>query len=401
MIPVTAYLIDRFTTRQLFFAAMLIFVAGTALAAFSVNFWMLLGGRVLQAVGAGIQLPFVSVMMMIIFPKEKRGFALGMVGVVMGFAPTIGPTIAGWLVDTWGWKYIFFGIGPLAILDIIMAFFLLKNLGEKKKSKFDWLSALFSTLGFGGLLFGFSTAGSLGWLRFETLVPIFTGAVVILFFVRRQLRRENPMLDLRVLKNAVFTNSVILSMVVAAGMTVGAVITPIYLQNVLNLTAMQSGLVLMPGALIMAAMSPVSGILFDRFGPRALCLSGLSVLTVGGVMLIFIGEHTSVTYVLIAYTFRMVGIATVNMPVTTWGLNALSNRRIAHGNAVINTGRQIAGSIGTAVLVTVMMMVSGTDSSDGAVAVSHGIDAAFACAAILTLFALVIAIIKVGRNTDV
>jgi EmrB/QacA subfamily drug resistance transporter len=400
MVPITAWLINRFTTRQLFFSAMLIFILGTAVAAFSGDFYMLLAGRILQAVGAGIQLPFVSVMMMLIFPKERRGFAMGIVGVVMGFAPTIGPTFSGWIVDEFGWHYLFFAIAPLAIIDILFAFFLLRNIGEKNKTKLDVISAILSVIGFGSLLFGFSLAGNLGWLRIETLGLIILGIAAIILFVRRQLKRESPMLDLRTLKNSIFANSVILSMISSAGMTVGLVIMPIFLQNVLQLTALQSGLTLMPGALFMVGVSPISGIMFDKFGPRILCISGLSALTIGSGMLAFISDHTSVTYVLFAYTFRMIGIATVNMPITTWGLNALSNKKIAHGNAISNTGRQIAGSIGTAVLVTVMMMVSGSSSHTGAKAAALGIDIAFGCAAVLTAIALVIAIISVRQDKD-
>jgi EmrB/QacA subfamily drug resistance transporter len=400
MIPVTAFLIGRFSTRQLFFAAMLIFTAGTVVAAFSGSFLMLMAGRVLQAVGAGIQLPFVSVTMMLIFPKEKRGFAMGMVGVVMGVAPTVGPAAAGWIVDAWGWNYIFFAIAPLAVLDMILAFFLLKNLGMKEKNKLDWLSVLLSTLSFGGLLYGFSAAGSFGWIHPETLGPIGLGGICLVFFIRRQLKRKPPLLDLRILKNPVFSTATVLSMVVSAGMTVGAVITPIFLQDVLGLSAMNSGLILMPGALLMAAMSPVSGMLFDRFGPRILCICGLSILTAGSGMMAFIGTETVVPYVLVAYTFRLLGISLVNMPLNTWGINALSNRKIPHGNAINNTGRQVAGSMGTAILVTVMMLVSGDLETPDLASTALGIDAAFGGAALLTLAALIMAVFKVKKQPE-
>jgi Na+/melibiose symporter-like transporter len=245
-------------------------------------------------------------------------------------------------------------------------------------------------------LFGFSSAGSAGWLSPRTLGAIAVGAVVAFIFIKRQLSRSEPMLDLRVLKNSVFSDATIITMVVSAGLTVGAVITPIYLQNVLGVSAMRSGMLLMPGALLMAGLSPVAGALFDKFGPRALSITGLSALTAGTAMLAFMDVHTSETYVCIAYAIRIGGMSLVNMPINTWGINALDQDRIAHGNAVNNTLRQIAGSMGTAVLVTVMMIFGEARGGANTVeATASGVSAAFSGAVLFTLFALILAIIKV------
>ena len=398
MIPVTAFLFDRFSTRQLFIATMLIFTVGSLIAAFSVNFPMLLAARMLQATGAGIQLPFVSVMVMKIFPKSRRGFALGIAGIVIGFAPTIGPTLSGFVTDTLGWRYIFGAIAPLAVIIMILALIFLKNVGETKKISMDWLSLVFSTFGFGGLLFGFSSAGSYGWLHYFTLTPIVIGAICVFFFIRRQLKEEKPLLNLKILKNPIFSTSTVLSMVVNSGLMVAAVITPIFIQNILGKSATISGLILMPAAILMAAMSPVTGILFDKFGARMLSITGLAIMGTGTGMLCFLSTDTNLIYITIAYTFRMVGIALVNMPLNTWGINSLSGDMIAHGNAINNTARQVSGSIGTAVLITIMMIVSQMHGlPDGAVSVS-GINAAFLGTTILTFCALILAIIKVGRT---
>ncbi|MDR2609895.1 MAG: multidrug efflux MFS transporter [Clostridiales Family XIII bacterium] len=397
MIPVAAYLINRFSTRQLFIAAMLAFTAGTTLAALSVSFPMLLAARILQAVGAGIQLPFTQVMIMLIFPKERRGFALGISGIVIGLAPAAGPTVAGWLVDEFGWKAIFVGIAPLGVLVMIFAAVFLRNLNVASKSHLDILSVALSTLGFGGVLFGFSAAGGMGWLHPFTIAPIIIGGAAIVFFIRRQLKSKQPLLNLRVLRNAVFSTSTIISSVVASGLTFAAVLTPIFLQDVLGKSALHSGLILMPGAIAMAVISPVSGILFDRFGPRALSIIGLAIIVVGSAMLAFLSLSTPSWYVLVAYTFRMAGISLVNMPVNTWGINALPGAMIAHGNSINNTARQVAGSIGTAVLVTVMMLVSASHGGMSAAASAAGIDAAFAGGTIITFSAFLLAVIRVGR----
>ncbi|MDR1815392.1 MAG: multidrug efflux MFS transporter [Clostridiales Family XIII bacterium] len=401
MIPVTAWLIGRFTTRQLYFVAMTCFIAGSAVAAFSTGFSLLFVGRILQALGAGIMMPFSSVMLMLIFPKERRGFAMGIAGIVIGLGPAFGPTLAGWLVDEFGWRYIFLGIAPVSLIVFVFAIIFLRNIGERTKDKLDIPSIVLSTLGFGGLLFGFSEAGSSGWLNPVTLGTIAAGAVFVTLFVRRELHIADPMLNLRVLGNPTFSVSTVIGAVVSAGLTVAAVITPIYLQNVLGLSAMHSGLMLMPGALLMAGLSPVSGTLFDRFGPRGLAIGGLAIMATGTTMLAFLTEHSSVPYILFAYSFRMAGMALVNMPVNTWGINALPNRRIAHGNAINNTARQVTGSMGTAVLVTVMMITAaGHSQPSGAAATVAGINAAFFGATGLTLVALVLSILFVKNDRD-
>jgi Na+/melibiose symporter-like transporter len=276
---------------------------------------------------------------------------------------------------------------------------LLRNLGERRKKKLDWLSVLFSTLGFGGLLFGFSSAGNAGWLSYRTYGPILLGALIVFLFIRRQVKRNDPLLNFRVFRNSTFTIGMTVTTIVAMGMTVAAVITPIFIQNVIGLSATRSGLLIMPGAIIMAAISPVSGILFDKFGPRWMCIIGCAIITVGSGMLALMTPYTSQLYICFAYSFRMTGIALVNMPANTWGLNALKDESIAHGNAIINTARQVFGSIGTAILVTIMMLVSDFFSASGEIiATSRGIEAAFAGSTIITIAALIITIAKVGKE---
>jgi EmrB/QacA subfamily drug resistance transporter len=401
MVPITAYLIARFTSRQIFTFAMIAFTVGSVVAAFSTGFASLMLGRILQAIGAGVMLPFSTVTLMLIFPKERRGFALGLSGIVIGLAPAFGPTFAGYMVDEFGWRYIFSCLAPLAAVVCIIALIWLRNIGERKNTHLDWISVGMSTIAFGGLLFGFSMAGNRGWLHPLTYLPIIVGAIMLVIFARRQLTRPEPMLNLRILRNPVFAVSTIISGIVSAGMTVGAILTPIYLQSVQGISALQSGLLLMPGALIMAGMSLVTGSMFDRIGPRMLSIIGLSALTGGSLMLSFLDVHSSYLYVCAGYSVRSLGIAMANMPVNTWGINQLPNNLIAHGNAINNTARQVAGSIGMAILVTVMTIVAASWVSPGAEATTLGINAAFLGSAGLMGAGLVIAILKVKGGRDV
>lgn len=399
MIPISAYFIDRFTTRQIFLSSMLLFTVGTALAGFAGNFMFLLIARILQAMSVGILMPMIQTVILLLFPKEKRGSAMGTVGIVVAFAPAVGPTLAGWMIDVWGWNSVFLVIAPLAAIDTILGFFLLKNVGETGKPSLDVPSVIFSTFGFGGLLYGCSAAGTYGWSHALTIAPLVVGIVCLIIFVRRQMRLEAPLLALRILKTKVFSYATIISMVVNAALIAGTIITPIYLQNILHFSAMQSGLVMLPGAIIMGIMSPITGNLFDRLGPRVISITGLGIMTVFTLFFVFMDETWTFGFLCMIYTVRMFGLSLVNMPITTWGLNALENKMIAHGSAINNTARQVAGSIGTALLITIMAMVTALNQSAGEVqATLSGMHAAFGVACGLSAAALIMAILFVKKE---
>lgn len=403
MIPITAYFINRFTTRQLFLSSMILFTAGTTIAGFSKTFLLLLFARVLQAMAAGVLMPMIQTVILLLFPKDKRGSAMGAVGIVIAFAPAIGPTISGWFVDVWGWNSIFLVIAPFSAIVVILGFALLKNVGETKKVKLDVPSVIYSTLGFGGLLYGCSAAGSYGWSHGLTWGPLIIGVVFLIIFSKRQGKIDTPLLELKILKNKIFRCSTIIAMIVNASLIAGGIITPIYLQNILGFSALQSGLVMLPGAIIMGIMSPITGNLFDRFGPRGIALTGMSIMTVFTAVFIFMDETWTFSSLCIVYTIRMFGLSMVNMPLTTWGLNALENRMIAHGSAINNTARQAAGSIGTAILITIMATVTAVSQNAGPVeATLRGMHGAFGTAAALSAVALIMAIllVKKEKRTD-
>ncbi len=399
MIPITAYFIDRFTTRQLFLSSMLMFAVGTAVAGFAGSFAVLLLARILQAMAAGVLMPMIQTVILLLFPREKRGAAMGAIGIVMAFAPAIGPTLSGWIVDVWGWNSIFLLIVPLAVIIIVISFLLLKNVGEISRTRLDVLSVIFSTIGFGGLLYGFSVAGSYGWLHPVTIVSLVVGAVFLAVFIRRQRILSAPLLELSILTIREFRYSTIIGMIVNAALIAGTIITPIYLQNILHFTAMESGLVMLPGSLLMGIMSPVTGWLFDRFGPRGVSVTGLALVRVFTGLFVFIDEDWTFMTVCLIYTVRLFGLAMVNMPINTWGLNSLENRMIAHGSAINNTARQVAGSIGTAILITIMTIVSTATVSAGSVqSILNGMQAAYGAAAGLSAVALIMTIAFVKRT---
>lgn len=388
MIPITAFLILRFTTRKLFITAMSIFAVGTIICSVAPNFAILMVGRVLQAAGAGIIMPLMQTILFLIFPIEKRGTAMGMFGLVIAFAPAIGPTLSGWMVEQFPWRSLFYVILPIIIVDIIVAYFILKNVTKQTFPKLDKFSIVLSSFGFGGLLYGFSTAGGSGWASAQVIISMIVGAISLTWFILRQLKLDEPMLEFRVFKNKIFTLTTILGMIVFIAMIGASIVLPLLMQNMLGFTAFESGLMLLPGALLMGLMNPITGRLFDKFGARWLCIIGLAIITVTTFMFTNLTVETTFTYLAVVNAVRMFGVAMVMMPVTTAGLNQLPTNLIPHGTAMNNTMRQVAGAVGTALLITVM--TNNFIPDEGVEGMIHGVNVSFIVAAIFAITGLVL-----------
>lgn len=388
MIPVTAFLIDKFTTRKLFMTAMGLFTIGTFIAAISPNFSLLLVGRILQASGAGIMMPLMQTILFLTFPVHRRGTAMGLFGLVIAFAPAIGPSLSGWLVDQFPWRSVFYVVLPIAILDMIAAYFLLKNVTELKKPKLDILSVILSTVGFGAILYGFSVAGDAGGLSLQVILTIVVGSISLYWFITRQLKLKEPLLEFRVFKHSTFTLATALGMLVFAAMIGTNVILPLYMQNMVGFSALESGLVLLPGTIIMGFSNPITGYLFDRFGGKWLARGGLLLLSLTTFAFTNLSADTSFNYLATMNAIRMISIAMVMMPMTTMALNQLPNELIPHGTAMNNTFRQVAGSVGTAVLVTIMSTaaIPGEDISG----IIHGVNVSFIVAAIIAIVGFIL-----------
>ncbi|MFC5702639.1 DHA2 family efflux MFS transporter permease subunit [Cohnella faecalis] len=364
LIPITAFLMQRFTTRELFQTSMIIFLVGTIVSAVASNFDILLVGRLIQAAGAGIIMPLLMTVILTVFPPEKRGAAMGMVGFAIIFAPAIGPTIAGYVMEHFSWRTMFYGMIPLALIVIGVAFFYLKNVSERKYPKIDIWSIILSTIGFGAVLYGFSSAGSKGWSSAEVILSIVAGVVSLILFTWRQLVSKSPLLDLRAFKYSMFSLTTVINIAVTMVMYADMMLLPLYLQNARGYTALESGLLMLPGALLMGIMMPVTGRLFDRFGAKWLSIIGMAITIVTTIGFVNLTDSTSYTYLVLMSTGRRFGMAMFLMPITTAGLNQLPSRLNEHGTAISNTIKQVAGAIGTSLLVTVMTSSTKTHLTD-------------------------------------
>jgi len=361
MIPVSAYLTSRFNTKSLFIIAMSTFEVGTILAWIAPSFAVLLAGRLIQAVGVGINMPLMQNIMLTVYPPEKRGAAMGVNGLVIGLAPAIGPALSGWVIDSYSWRWLFGMIAPITALVIIVSFFAVKNVIPNKKLHLDWLSVVISTLGFGSMLYGFSSVGNKGWTDPVVLSTIIIGVILVGILIMRQNKLDDPFLEFKVFESKEFSLATILSSIVMMAMVGVEFVIPLYLQIIHGMSAFHSGLTLLFGALFMGIMSPITGNLFDRHGAKRLAFTGMFILTVGTIPFAFITRDTPTIYIVFLYAVRMFGISMVMMPVTTAGMNSLPYNLISHGTAVNNTIRQVATSVGTAIMISVLTNITNSN----------------------------------------
>ncbi|MDP4084099.1 MAG: DHA2 family efflux MFS transporter permease subunit [Bacillota bacterium] len=354
VIPITAFLMERFTTRQLFLTSMATFAVGTLICAIAPTFTIILIGRVVQAIGAGVLFPLIINVIFTIFPLERRGFAMGIYGVALNFAPAVGPTLSGWIIESHSWRLLFYIISPVAFLDFLVAIYLVKNVTETKRPKLDFLGVILSTIGFGGILYGFSTGGTKGWTSTEVVTLFILGGISLILFVWRQLAVKHPILELRIFQHKMFTLTTIINVIVTAAMFSGMILMPIYMQNVRGFTPLEAGFMLLPGGIVMGIMSPITGKLFDKYGAKWLAVIGLAVTIITTYALANLRTDTTFSYVVWIYTARMFGMSILMMPIFTAGLNDLSLELNKYGTAMINTLRMVAGAIGMAFFVSIM-----------------------------------------------
>ncbi|OEK65873.1 multidrug MFS transporter [Staphylococcus equorum] len=354
LIPISAFLFNKYSYRKLFLVAMALFTLGSLVCGISGSFGMMMAGRVLQAIGAGVLMPLGTNVFMTIFPPEKRGAAMGTLGIAMILAPAIGPTLSGYIVENYQWNVMFYGMFIIGLVALVIGYIWFRVYQVTTNPKADVPGIIFSTIGFGALLYGFSEAGNNTWTSPIVLISLVLGVIFIIAFVIRELTMRVPMLNMEVLKYSGFTLTTIINMIVTMSLYGGMILLPLYLQNLKGFSPMDSGLLLLPGALIMGLMGPIAGKLLDTIGIKPLALIGTAIMTYATWELSKLNGNTTYNHIMVVYMIRSFGMSFIMMPIMTAGMNSLPQRLISHGNALSNTLRQLSGSIGTALLVTVM-----------------------------------------------
>lgn len=389
MIPVTPFMLRRFSTRQIVLSGLGLFTVGLLISGLATSLPVMLVGRVLQALASGIFVSITQVTILQLFPHEKTGTYMGIYGLAVGGVPIIAPTLAGYVSDAFGYRTIFFGGAGLTLLTLILALFTAKNISEAESAHLDWYSFMLSAIGFGGLTLGLDQFSSSRNLAIALLVVAIAS---LLLFVRRQLHNSTPFLSMRPFAHRTFVLALIASMFLYAVMMAGSLLLPIYLQTLRGMSSTVSGLITLPGSLIMLAWSPVAGKLYDRVGIRPLLMIGSIALTASCAGLSNVGATTAIWSVVVLYMARMVAVATLMMPLVSWGLAALPAEFAADGSALISALRTNAGAISMVAATSLM-----TSTGHGATTYA-GINQAFISLSVVAAVLVIIAVIAQHTN---
>jgi len=363
VIPVTGWLIARVPTRTAFTGALGVFSIGTLVAALAPVFGVLLAGRAIQAAGAAVMMPLLMTTLMKVVPEHDRGRVMGRVTMTISIAPALGPTASGLILHALSWRWMFGLVLPAVALVVFLGLRRMTNHGELTGGPIDWFSVVGAALGFGGLVYGVSQLGAGAAATVPPAVPITAATVVIALFVRRQLglqRVGHPLLDLRTLRVRTFSISLAVLSMGFMAMLGTVILLPMYLQEVRGLSALQTGLVVMPGGVVMGLMGPRVGRLFDRLGSRRLVVPGAAGVLVALASFTTVGRDTPVLQVLLGHMVLMASLATLFTPVFTLALGALPSRLHSHGSSLLGTMQQVSAAVGTAIVVTLMSWRSAT-----------------------------------------
>ncbi|MCB6993111.1 multidrug efflux MFS transporter [bacterium 210820-DFI.6.37] len=396
IMPLTAFLITRFPTRKLYILSIVIFLIGLIFSAAAPNFYIMMIGRILQASGNGMLTSMAQVVLLTIYPPEKRGTAMGWYGLSVGAAPVLAPTLAGILIDLSSWRMIFYVSIAIMIVALILAIRAFDNVLDTKKKTFDVGSFVLSVFAFGAITLGIGNITSYGITDPITLMLLVIGAVTAVFFARRQLHQQEAFLDIRILNSRGYALSVIGSMLLYLVMMGSSILLPLYVQTICGYSATISGLVSLPGSLAMAIISPLAGKIYDKTGMRLLYIAGSMAMCLSNLGMYFIDLKTPLIIAALLNVVRSIAIGCLMMPLVTWGVAEIKPEKTAHGTALLTSLRTVAGSIGTALFTGIMTVVAGSSAASyGENAPIHGMNITFLAMAFVSFGMFLIAVIFV------
>lgn len=399
VIPTTGFLLQRLSTRRVFLTSMGLFCTGTLLAGLAPGFWVLLLARVVQASGTAIMLPLLMTTILTLVPIERRGAVMGNVSIVISVAPAIGPTLSGLILQYLPWRFMFLLVLPVALTALLFGARQLVNVGETGRQHLDVPSVLLSAPAFGGVVFGLSRIGESGSSAQLALAigAIGGGAICLALFGWRQVALQSggfPLLDLRVFRYPMFRVGAALLAITMMGLFGVIILLPIYLQTIRGLGTLATGLTLLPGGLLMGLLAPTVGKIFDRFGPRALSITGATLVSLTLWQFSRVQSATGIWLLVALHMALSIGLACLFTPSFTTALNPLPPHLYSHGSATLTTLQQVAGAAGTALLVAILTGRALTEASQGSSAVnatSAGLHTAFAVAAAIGVVAVALA----------
>jgi len=354
MMPISPWLLNNFSFKKIFLSVVAIFIVGTSIIIVAPNFPLAMLGRGLEAIGVGILFPSFQSVLLTITPENNRGATMGYAGLVMGSALASGPIISGIVLNFLQWQGLFVIFLLIMIVIFISGLLNIKDVMPRHKTELDFISTIY-LLGIIGLLYVVNQAGATKSLSTNLIILLVISIIFTFLFIHRQLTKKQPLLDLKVMKNFNFDLAVLLTGFSYISLIVVTIIYPLYYQNILHTTVLMSGLALVPPAIVLSILNPLTGRLADKIGFKATLISGMSMIVVGWFLLFVI--HTKLTIwpmILIAVLIEG-GNAFVMMPATTLGGNSLSEELIPHGTAIITTVRQLLGSLGVSLATLILV----------------------------------------------
>lgn len=393
IMPLTAFLITRFPTKKLYMTGIGGYILGLLLSIFSGNFGIMMAGRILQACGNGVLMAVAQVVILTVYPENKKGTMMGTYGLATTVAPIVATTIAGLMIDAFGWKSIFYLVLAIMAVSFVISGMVFEDVLELQDKKFDVLSFVESIFAFGGITLGIGNISSYGLFSVQAGLVLLVGIAICALFLVRQCRLSKPFLDVKILGNRNYAVSVIASMVLYLVMMGSSVMMPLYVQDVMGYSAVVSGLVTLPGSLATAVVSPFAGRLYDKIGIKKLFITGSAVLLASNLGMSFLTMGTPLWVAAALNVTRNIAIGSLMMPLLTWGTSNVTSQKVADASSLLTSFRTIAGSIGSAVFVGIMTTVSAASAeSYGDNAMIHGMNVSFLWMGVGALILLAISI---------
>ena len=358
----TAFIVKKYSTRTLFFMSMAVFTAGILLCAVSPTFLVLIIGRLLQGVGYGIILTMTQMVILIVVPEGKKGFAMGIYGLAVTLAPIIAPTVCGIVIDHYSWRVLFYAVLVFCVIDLILGALFMRNVIENTPQSFDIVSMLLAGVGFTGILLAVGNIGAYSFISLQVGLLLLVGVAALVLFAVRQFRLKTPLLNLRVFSNRDFTVAVIMSFTLYGLMNGMSTVMPIFIQTVLGESATVFGILMAPCALIMGLLSPFTGKLYDKVGIKPLAVLGCICVFVSKASILFFGEGTATMLIAIPLILLGFGLSGVMMNIVTFGMAKFDNASKTDGTAILTCLRTIGAALGSAVFATILT-IGATDQN--------------------------------------
>jgi len=358
MIPLSAFISRRFSARTIFFFSLFVFLLGSLICYFSTSLMMLIIGRIIQATGNGVLMPYVQILLLRIMPEEKWQTYMGLYGLVVAIAPVVGSFVGGFVITLYGWRALFSFFTISSIIIMILGLILVKDNTPTEDYPLDYLSVLLSVIGCGGVMLGFTNVADYGFVHYMVIVPIIVGIIALILFVRRQPKLDKPLINLSILKNKYFSVGTIFICILFFALNGCTALVPIFIQGIAYNSAIVSASVLFPGGLLIIAFNFIGPLLTNRIGIKKVLIMGCVLSIIGFATMMFYTQDSSFEFMMLTQSIRYIGVGLALMPATTWALTMVSDK-VEDGTAVNNTLRQIFAAIGSSMVVVMVAVLAG------------------------------------------